>query len=77
MDLDEVLCKLNDCINELDDISDELDELGVDVTDFLKSIDSIFKFKMQTSKLLDDEEEEPDFYHDRLQEKLDRENYGG
>jgi hypothetical protein len=32
---------------------------------------------MQTSKLLDDEEEEPDYYHDRLQEKLDREIYGG
>ena len=77
MDLDEVLCKLNDCLNELDDISDELDELGVDVTELLKYTDCIYEFHKKTCRLLDDEEEEPDFYHDRLQEKLDRENYGG
>lgn len=77
MDLDTTLCKLNDCLNELDDISDELDELGINVKDLLQATDAIFKFYSNTSKLLDDNEEEPDFYHDKLQEKLDRENYGG
>lgn len=77
MDLDETLCRLNDCLNELDDIAMDLDELGVDANVLQKASEAIFQYYIKTSKLLDDNEEEPDFYHDKLQEKLDRENYGG
>ena len=76
----ELLCRLNDCINELDDIYDELNG-ELDTTELLKGIEIINKFYSKESKKMwdddcyDEEDRIPDFYHDRLQEKLD--NYGG
>lgn len=36
--LDEILCRLNNCINELDDIFDDLTYgLGIEATDLVKS----------------------------------------
>lgn len=77
--MDELLCRLNDCMNDLDDIYDDLVEEEVDTTDLLKAIDMIDKYYKKLSYDFEHsgEEEEPDFYHERLQEKLDRENYGG
>lgn len=83
--LDDILHKLNDCINELYDISDELEEelthVGdemlekndVYVSDFYRLIDEIDLFKSRASRLMDvEEDDEPDWYHIKLQERLDK-----
>ena len=56
--LDEILCRLNNCINELDDIFDDLTyELEIDATELVKSNDAIERFYKEKLKLLNNETE--------------------
>lgn len=53
--LDDVLYRLNNCINELDDIFDDLTYgLKIDATELVKANDEIEKFYKKTSKLLEE-----------------------
>ena len=76
--MDEMLSNLCDAINILDDINDGFEELDIDTTEFPKGVDIINKFYKEMSKKFceDGEEEEPDFYHIKIQEELDRRNHG-
>ena len=71
--LDELLSKINDCVNELDGISEEL-SFEIDTTEINEAIDNLYK---AYKKALEPEEEyEPDLYHSKLQERLDEGRYG-
>ena len=74
--MEELISKLNDCINELDDINDALDSEGYNTKELLNAIDNIWGYYKKLNKFIEDsdKEEEPDLYHDMLQDKLDREN---
>lgn len=53
--LDDVLHRLNNCINELDDIFDDLTYgLEIDATELVKANDEIEKFYKKISKLLEE-----------------------
>lgn len=77
--MEELISKLNDCINELDDINDALDSEGYNTKELLNAIDNIWEYYKKLNKFIEDsdKEEEPDLYHDMLQDKLDRENLRG
>ena len=71
--LDELLSKINDCVNELEGISEEL-SFEIDTTEINEAIDNLYKAYKNASKVLEPEEEyEPDLYHLKLQERLDEE----
>ena len=64
-------------INELDDIFDDLTyELGIDATELVALSDGIEEFYKKNSMLLDDVDDTPDWYHIKLQERLDAEAQG-
>ena len=73
IDMDELICRLVDCVNELDEIADELEiEYMVNARAINTASDIVDEFKRKLSAILDMNDEEPDLYHMELQERLDK-----
>ena len=71
--MDELICRLVDCVNELDEIADELEiEYMVNARAINTASDIVDEFKRKLSAILDMNDEEPDLYHMELQERLDK-----
>lgn len=74
--MDELICRLVDCVNELDEIADELElEYSVNARAVNTASDMIDEFKRKLSAMLD-RDDVPDLYHTKLQEKIDAEARG-
>ena len=70
--MDELLCRLVDCVNELDEIADELElEYSINARAVNAASDTIYEFKRKLSAMLDRDDDIPDIYHIKLQERLD------
>ena len=75
--MDELLCRLVDCVNELDEIADELElEYSINARAVNTASDMIDEFKRKLSAMLDRADDVPDLYHTKLQEKIDAEARG-
>lgn len=70
--MDELICRLVDCVNELDEIADELEiEYMVNARAINTASDIVDEFKRKLSAMLDRDDDIPDIYHIKLQERLD------
>ena len=70
--MDELIFRLSSCVCELDEIADELElELDIDAMQIHRASDIVDDFQRKLSAMLDREDNIPDIYHIKLQERLD------
>ena len=75
--MDELLYRLGNVICELDEIADELDmEYSINPRPLMDASDMVNEFEKKLSKMLEREDDIPDLYHIKLQEKLEAESRG-
>ena len=70
--MDELLYRLGNVICELDEIADELElEFSINSRALNNASDMVSEFEKKLTAMLDRQDEIPDLYHIKLQERLD------
>ena len=70
--MDELLYRIGNVISELDEIADELElEFSINSRALNNASDMVNEFEKKLTAMLDRQDEIPDLYHIKLQERLD------
>ena len=70
--MDELLYRIGNVICELDEIADELElEFSINSRALNNASDMVNEFEKKLTAMLDREDDIPDLYHIKLQERLD------
>lgn len=70
--MDELLYRIGNVICELDEIADELElEFSINSRALNNASDMVNEFEKKLTAMLDRQDEIPDLYHIKLQERLD------
>ena len=70
--MDELLYRIGNVICELDEIADELElEFSINSRALNNASDMVSEFEKKLTAMLDRQDEVPDLYHIKLQERLD------
>ena len=70
--MDELLYRIGNVICELDEIADELElEFSINSRALNNASDMVSEFEKKLTAMLDRQDEIPDLYHIKLQERLD------
>ena len=70
--MDELLYRIGNVISELDEIADELElEFSINSRALNNASDMVNEFEKKLTAMLERQDEIPDLYHIKLQERLD------